>query len=107
MGMLLINCDGRPCRAFTQNPSGREPFDQETYHIMDVVLRDPKNRNSVGLKSNGTAGQEEVWRRLVDADAKNHIMCAWTSKDAPSSGGLGASGEHIAADGIVKGHAYS
>merc|ERR1712166_1334042 len=33
--------------------------------------------------------------------------CCWTSKDPDVAAGRGASGEVIAGDGIVKGHAYS
>merc|ERR1712232_794030 len=104
--MLLIDCGG-PCTVFTQSMAGRAPFDENNYHVVDASLKDPKNRNSVGLQPKGMMAKDQVWQELKKADASNHIMSAWTGKDPEVATGRGASGEVIASDGIVKGHAYS
>jgi calpain-15 len=104
--LLLVNC-GAPCKVFTQSMSGRAPFNEQVYDSVNCVLNDPKNRNSVGLARAGQVPVDQVWNELVAADASNHVMAAWTGKDAAQSAGRGASGEEIASDGIVKGHAYS
>jgi len=104
--MLMADCQGH-CKAFTQSPSGRPPFNENMFTVMGAHLQDPKNRNSIGLQPMGSMGADAAWQELVKHDAANHIMCAWTSKDPPVAAGRGASGEVIAGDGIVKGHAYS
>jgi len=55
----------------------------------------------------GQIDEETAWTELVKHDSANHVMCCWTSKDPAVAAGRGASGEVIAGDGIVKGHAYS
>ena len=50
---------------------------------------------------------DQVWAELCNADQQNFIMCAFTFKDPPSVAGVGASGEAIGSDGMVKGYAYS
>lgn len=104
--MLMADCEGR-CKAFTQNPQGRPPFNTEVFSVVGVHLQDGKNRNSVGLQPLGQITQDNAWNEMVKHDAANHIMCAWTSKDPDVAAGRGASGEIIANDGITKGHAYS
>lgn len=104
--MLLIDC-GAPCKVFTQSVNGQPPFNEQTYSQVDAVLRDAKNRNSVGLAPKGQLPVHQVWEELKRADASNHLMAAWTSKDPKVAAGVGASGEAIGASGIVKGHAYS
>lgn len=104
--MLLIDCGG-PCKVFTQAMNGRAPFNEDSYHVVDASLKDAKNRNSVGLSPKGLMSKDQVWQELKAADASNHIMAAWTGKDPEVATGRGASGEVIASDGIVKGHAYS
>jgi len=104
--MLLLDCKA-PCTVFTQSMSGQPPFNENLYHEVDAKLKDAKNRNSVGLAPRGQLSSAQVWERLKIADASNHVMAAWTSKDPDVATGRGASGEIIASDGIVKGHAYS
>lgn len=104
--MLLLDCKS-PCTVFTQSMNGQPPFNEAVYHEVDARLRDAKNRNSVGLAPKGQLSSTDVWARLKQADASNHVMAAWTSKDPEVATGRGASGEVIASDGIVKGHAYS
>lgn len=104
--MLLVECGG-PCTVFTQSMKGMAPFNEESYHVVDASLKDAKNRNSVGLAPKGTMSKDIVWEELKKADASNHVMAAWTCKDPEQATGKGASGEIIASDGIVKGHAYS
>jgi len=105
--MMLVDC-GAPCKVFTQAMNGRAPFNDQSYHSVNCVLNDAKNRNSIGLAPTGQVPKEQVWAELKQADASNHVMAAWTGKDpAGPAAGKGASGEEIAADGIVKGHAYS
>lgn len=104
--MLLLDCRS-PCTVFTQSMNGQPPFNENVYHEVDAKLRDAKNRNSVGLAPKGQLSSAQVWERLKMADASNHVMAAWTSKDPAVATGRGASGEVIASDGIVKGHAYS
>lgn len=104
--MLLLDCKS-PCTVFTQSMNGQPPFNEAMYHEVDAKLRDAKNRNSVGLAPKGQLSSADVWARLQHADASNHVMAAWTSKDPEVATGRGASGEVIASDGIVKGHAYS
>ena len=105
--MLLCEC--ALTRAYSQGQGGQPPFNPDVYQPMDVTLQDPRNRNSVGLApAGGPVRADQVWQELVQADQQNFIMCAWTMKDPPGgAAGRGASGEAIAADGIVKGHAYS
>merc|ERR1719162_1649122 len=105
--MLLADCS--LTRAYSQGQGGRPPFNPDVYQPMDVTLQNPKDRNSVGLApAGGPVRADQVWGELVQADQQNFIMCAWTMKDPPGgAAGVGASGEAIAADGIVKGHAYS
>jgi len=50
---------------------------------------------------------EQLWLEMQNADDQNFIMACWTTKDPAQAAGRGASGEVIASDGIVKGHAYS
>merc|ERR1711976_1151470 len=104
--MLLLDCKS-PCTVFTQSMSGQPPFNENLYHEVDAKLKDAKNRNSVGLAPRGQLSSAQVWERLKIADASNHVMAAWTSKDPEVATGRGASGEIIASDGIVKDHAYS
>merc|ERR1712110_1047607 len=104
--MLLVECTA-PCKVFTQSVNGQPPFNEQMYTQVDAVLRDAKNRNSVGLAPKGQLMQQQVWEELKNADASNHLMACWTSKDPKTSVGVGASGEAIGASGIVKGHAYS
>lgn len=105
--MFMANVEGG-CKCFSQNPQGREPFNTEVMHVVNASIGDAHNRNSVQLKPLGQMAQDTVWSELVKHDAANHVMCAWTSKDPPGGGaGRGASGELIANDGVVKGHAYS
>jgi hypothetical protein len=104
--MFLVDCGG-PCKVFTQNPRGTPPFDKNRYTIQEATIQDAKNRNSVGLKPAGAMTGDQVWEELKRADDSNHVMAAWTSKDPAKATGKGASGEIIAEDGIVKGHAYS
>merc|ERR1740130_1121261 len=105
--MLLSECS--LTRAYSQGQGGQPPFNPDENQPMNVTLQDPKNRNSVGLApAGGPVRADQVWGELVQADQQNFIMCAWTMKDPPGgAAGFGASGEAIAADGIVKGHAYS
>jgi len=104
--MLLTECT--QTRAYSQGQGGRPPFNADVYQPMDVTLQNPKDRNSVGLKPAGPpVPADQVWGELIQADQQNFIMCAWTMKDPPVQAGVGASGEAIATDGIVKGHAYS
>jgi len=104
--MLLLDCRS-PCTVFTQSMNGQPPFNDNVYHEVDAKLRKAKDRNSVGLAPRGQLSSAQVWERLKTADASNHVMAAWTSKDPEVATGRGASGEVIASDGIVKGHAYS
>jgi len=104
--MLLVDCGG-PCKVFTQAMNGRAPFNSQQYTVVDASLKDAKNRQSVGLAPRGVLDADSVWQELKSADASNHIMAAWTGKDPETQTGVGASGEVIASDGIVKGHAYS
>lgn len=104
--MMLVDC-GAPCKVFTQSMGGRAPFNEQVYQAVNCVLNDAKNRNSIGLAPTAQIPKDQVWQELKTADASNHVMAAWTGKDAAASAGRGASGEEIAADGIVKGHAYS
>jgi len=80
---------------------------EAVYQSVNCLLNDPKNRNSIGLAPTVQLPKDSVWAELKAADASNHVMAAWTGKDAAATAGKGASGEEIAADGIVKGHAYS
>ena len=113
-----------PCRVFTQAINGRVTFNEKMYQAA-------RNRNSIGLAPTGQGPQDLVWAELKAADASNHVMAARTGKDcfhyvvsdlsycfcfaccscvlqdAAASAGRGASGEGIAADAIVKCHAYS
>merc|ERR1719174_88540 len=102
----MADCQGH-CKAFTQSPSGRAPFNENVFTVMGAHLQDARNRNSIGLQPMGSMPADAAWQELVKHDAANHIMCAWTSKDPPVAAGRGASGEVIAGDGSVKGHAYS
>jgi hypothetical protein len=109
--MLLIDNGGLPCKVFSQSmgpdckPSA---CNENLFTAVDCSLKDAKNRNSVGLLPKGQMDAAGVWTALMEADASNHIMAAWTVKDPPGgAAGVGASGEQIASDGIVKGHAYS
>lgn len=104
--MMLVDC-GAPCKVFTQAMNGRAPFNEAVYQGVNCVLNDAKNRNSIGLAPTASLPKDHVWAELKAADASNHVMAAWTGKDAAATAGKGASGEEIAADGIVKGHAYS
>lgn len=104
--MMLVECNA-PCRVFTQAMNGRAPFNEHMYQGVNCVLNDPRNRNSIGLAPTAQIPKDQVWAELKAADASNHVMAAWTGKDAAATAGRGASGEEIAADGIVKGHAYS
>jgi calpain-15 len=104
--MMLLDCHN-PCKVFTQAMNGRAPFNDQVYTAVNCLLNDPHNRNSIGLAPVGPTPKEQVWQELKAADASNHVMAAWTGKDAAATAGKGASGEEIAADGIVKGHAYS
>merc|ERR1719231_144713 len=95
--------DGGACRVFTQRPG-----DVNAYDIKSAAMADAKNRNSVQLAPAGAMNSDQVFDELSRADDANHIMACWTTKDPPGgAAGRGASGEAIAADGIVKGHAYS
>ena len=83
-------------------------FNPQVYHTVKVPIADPHNRHSVQLHPQpGQVHAEQVWAELCQADQDNFIMCAFTFKDGDSTSGLGASGEHIGSNGIVKGHAYS
>jgi calpain-15 len=106
--LMLVDC-GAPCTVFTQNPSGQPPFNENSLTQMNCVLNDAHNRNSVGLAPTGIkVSKDQLWQALRQADEQNHVMAAWTCKDpVGGAAGRGASGEVIAADGIVKGHAYS
>jgi calpain-15 len=109
--MMLVDC-GAPCTVYTQSMKGSPPFNEQVYQQVNCVLNDPHNRNSVGLAPTAQITKDQVWQKLVDADKSNHVMAAWTGKDAAvefdaSAVEKGASGEEIAADGVVKGHAYS
>jgi len=94
--------DAGPSKCFHQtDASGR------TYDVQQASLADPHNRMSVQLAPVGRATADQVWAEIVSADKQNFVMSAWTIKDPPQAAGFGACGEAIAADGIVKGHAYS
>lgn len=71
------------------------------------VMKDSHDRTAIGLSMGPQVSADELFRTLCKADETNHIMCAWTMKDPATATGVGASGEHIGSDGIVKGHAYS
>jgi len=102
--MLLTACN--TTFVFSQRQLGPGHFDKNNYDAKEAFLQDCKNRNSVSMRPLGSVSSEQLWQELMAADDANHIMATFTSKDA-AGGGRGASGEHIAADGIVKGHAYS
>lgn len=104
--MFMAEVDGH-CKCFTQNAQGRPPFNENVFTVVGAHIQDAHNRNSVGLTPMGQIDENSAWTELVKHDAANHIMCAWTSKDPGTPAGRGASGELIASDGIVKGHAYS
>jgi len=100
---FMFLTDGGPCRTFTQRPG-----DINTYDIKQATLADAHNRNSVQLMPQGALSSDQLWVELMRADDNNFIMACWTTKDPPGgAAGRGASGEAIASDGIVKGHAYS
>jgi calpain-15 len=99
--MFLTACG--PCKNFSQ--AGGNP---NLYDVKQARLADAHNRNSVQMQPLGQCGAEQLWQELMQADDANHVMSAWTTKDPPGgAAGHGASGEAIANDGIVKGHAYS
>merc|ERR1711957_781652 len=105
--MFMVDCSG-PCKVFTQSMAGRAPFNPNKYTMVDAIIQKAKDRNSVGLNPGGEINEHHVWEELKRADDSDHVMAAWTSKDPSGpAAGRGASGEIIADDGIVKGHAYS
>jgi len=98
--MFLTACG--PCKNFTQDAGGH------SYTVKQARLADAHDRNSIQLQPLGQCSSEQLWQELMQADDANHVMSAWTTKDPPGgAAGHGASGEAIASDGIVKGHAYS
>jgi len=103
---LLLECP-RPCRVFTQSIKFSAPFDTENYQGLTSQIKDAHDRNSVALGMGSKATADKLWLDLKTSDTKNHVMSCWTYKDPDTSAGKGASGEHIGANGIVKGHAYS
>lgn len=103
--MLLVDCKNA-CRQYSQNYKGVAPFNMEEYQGLSAHMTDSHDRTKIALGLAPKVHANELFTMLLKADETNHIMCAWTMKDAPSVGS-GASGEHIGADGIVKGHAYS
>merc|ERR1712166_548576 len=96
------------CKVFTQNPSSQPPFNTELYSMVNITMAEAHNRNSVQLGPQpGQYPADQVWAELCNADQQNFIMASFTFKDPAQTAGVGASGEIIASDGIVKGHAYS
>jgi len=104
--MLLMNCN-QSCLQYSQNYLGAPPWNEDEYQGLMPHLNEAHDRTKIGLAIGPKANQEHLFEQLCKADETNHIMCAWTLKDPPTEAGVGASGEHIASDGIVKGHAYS
>merc|ERR1719161_95213 len=83
-------------------------FNVNAYTAKEARLADAHDRNSVQLQPRGPCPAEQLWNELMAADDKNYVMSCWTVKDPPGgAAGRGASGDLIAGDGIVKGHAYS
>jgi len=103
--MLLTELSGN-VKCFSQRQIGPGQFDVMTYDAKEAFLQDPHNRNSVSMTPQGDISEEQLWAEMQNADDQNFIMACWTTKDGEVAG-RGASGEAIAADGIVKGHAYS
>lgn len=99
---FLIFTDVGKCQAFKQADLG-------VYQSMNCYLTDAHDRKSVMLQpgEEGMVSTDDLWQKLLEADANNFAMAAWTDKEPPVAIGYGASGEAIASDGIVKGHAYS
>mmetsp|Transcript_34054 Transcript_34054/g.101161 ORF Transcript_34054/g.101161 Transcript_34054/m.101161 type:complete len:539 (+) Transcript_34054:66-1682(+) len=61
-----------------------------------------------GMAPEGQFPCDQMWNMLKQWDAQNFMMGAGTFKAGEDSGRVGHSGgEHVRADGIVKGHAYS
>eukprot|EP00747_Dinoflagellata_sp_TGD_P058520 gnl/TRDRNA2_/TRDRNA2_151158_c1_seq1.p1 gnl/TRDRNA2_/TRDRNA2_151158_c1~~gnl/TRDRNA2_/TRDRNA2_151158_c1_seq1.p1 ORF type:complete len:706 (+),score=97.68 gnl/TRDRNA2_/TRDRNA2_151158_c1_seq1:210-2120(+) len=107
MTPFLILTDVGQCKSFSQarGPGG---FDSNQYEVKNITLADAHNRNSIQLQPAGpNCLAQQLWHEILQADRMNYVMAAWTQKDPATQAGVGASGEHIGADGIVKGHAYS
>jgi hypothetical protein len=103
--MLLTDLGQVKC--YSQRQIGPNMYAPGILDVKNAFLRDAHDRNSVGFQPLGTVGVDQAFQELKQADDAESLMAAWTTKDPPSQAGVGASGEAIASDGIVKGHAYS
>jgi len=103
----------QPCRyalAFRQRQvptaSGLQ-YDPNTLEVQQYTLANTHDRTSIRGVPVGTTSAQQAFEELKKADDANMPMACWTSKEPPQQAGVGASGEAIASDGIVKSHAYS
>merc|ERR1719329_1082553 len=103
--MLLTDLGQVKC--FSQRQIGPNTYAPGVLDVKNGFLKDAHDRNSVAFQPLGTCGFDQAFQELKQADDAQAIMAAWTTKDPPTMAGVGASGEAIASDGIVKGHAYS
>ena len=77
------------------------------FSLKNGLVKDARDRSSVGCLPLGTCGFDQAFQELKQADDAEASMEAWTTTDPPAKAGSGVSGEAIASDGIEKGHAYS
>eukprot|EP00746_Dinoflagellata_sp_MGD_P007856 gnl/MRDRNA2_/MRDRNA2_115630_c0_seq1.p1 gnl/MRDRNA2_/MRDRNA2_115630_c0~~gnl/MRDRNA2_/MRDRNA2_115630_c0_seq1.p1 ORF type:complete len:560 (-),score=116.37 gnl/MRDRNA2_/MRDRNA2_115630_c0_seq1:95-1684(-) len=97
---------GAPNQVGYQNPDGAAG----QWQALDVKFPDLHAPHGIQAtaSSEGSCSPDDMWNKLCDFDDKNYVMGASTNKEGEDSGQIGHSGgEHIRADGIVKGHAYS
>eukprot|EP00928_Gymnodinium_smaydae_P027844 TRINITY_DN213_c0_g2_i1.p1 TRINITY_DN213_c0_g2~~TRINITY_DN213_c0_g2_i1.p1 ORF type:complete len:489 (+),score=117.27 TRINITY_DN213_c0_g2_i1:62-1528(+) len=106
MAPFMFLTDSPNIRAFSQ-PVFNGQYDPSRFDVKQYSMADPHNRNSVRGQPLGLCPSDQAFEELKMSDDQGWLAAAWTSKDPPVQAGVGASGEAIAADGIVKGHAYS
>lgn len=104
---FMILTDLGQVKCYSQRQIGPNMYAPGVLDVKLACLRDAHDRNSVGFQPLGTCGIDQAFQELKQADDAECLMAAWTTKDPPSQAGVGASGEAIGSDGIVKGHAYS
>merc|ERR1719265_776500 len=107
--LLLTDCGA--CIAYSQQQVAQGQYNPTAFNVVQATITDPHDRMTVALQPPPgvppVASADELWQKLMQSDDANHVMACWTMKDPPTQTGVGMSGEAIASDGIVKGHAYS